>query len=88
MEIGLHQATRGLNTGRSTRQYVLRFHSNSLGVSKRVELASETAKAALELAISDVAKRTVDVWQDGEFLCRVSRERALARFKTGEARIQ
>jgi hypothetical protein len=56
----------------SKHQYIMVFHESALGLPKRVELASESPKPAIELARSDAAKRRVDIWEDGEFLCRVS----------------
>jgi len=55
--------------------YVLFFGANKLGVAKRVEVTADTSSVALDLAISDIACRAVEVWEDGQFLCRVFRER-------------
>lgn len=79
MGITVQGASGQFSKNRSTREYVLHFHANSSGVAKRVELTSQSAQTALELAVSDAAERTVDVWQDDVFLCRVSRERESGR---------
>lgn len=57
----------------SRRQYVMIFHANSSGLAKRIELWANSSSEALELALADECQRTVDVWEGGDFLCRVSR---------------
>lgn len=59
---------------RSKHEYTLLFRASGQGVAKRVELEAGSADSAVDLALADRARRTVDIWQDGEFLCRVSRD--------------
>ena len=58
---------------RSRHRYVMLFRGSRRGLAKRVELWSVGANDALELALADQAQRTVEVWEDGDFLCRISR---------------
>lgn len=62
--------TRGV---RGKRRYLMIFRANSAGLAKRVELWASSSTEALELALADECQRTVDVWEDGDFLYRVSR---------------
>ena len=55
-------------------QYVVMFFANHSGEAKRLEFYSPDAVQALQYAILDLAKRSVEVWEDGEFVCRVERE--------------
>ena len=57
----------------SKRRYVMMFRANRLGLAKRVELWANDPNEALRFALADQSRRTVDVWQDGDFICRVSR---------------
>ncbi len=67
-------ATRALPKGRARHQYVMMFRASATGLAKRVEFCAENASRAVELALADQACRTVDVLEDGDFLCRISRE--------------
>ena len=58
------------------RQYRLLYYANELGEAKRTEFAAPSLVVALELAVSDPFGRTVDIWEDGQFTCRLSREGA------------
>ena len=55
-------------------QYRLMYYANTCGVEKRAELSAECISAALEFAMSDQSRRTVDIWEDGEFACRLQRD--------------
>ena len=55
-------------------QYVVMFFANQCGEAKRLEFYSPDAVQALQYAILDLAKRSVEVWEDGEFVCRIERE--------------
>ena len=57
---------------RGKRHYLMIFRANSAGLAKRVELWASSSNEVLELALADECQRTVDVWEDGDFLCRVS----------------
>ena len=59
---------------RSKHQYVMMFRASESGLAKRVELRAENVAMAVELALADGAYRTVDILEDGDFLCRISRE--------------
>jgi hypothetical protein len=74
MGITVQGASGQFSKNRSTREYVLHFHANSSGVAKRVELTSQSAQTALELAVSDAAERTVDVWRANENLADARRQ--------------
>jgi hypothetical protein len=73
----------GFASGRSIqpckRDYRLVFYANRHGLRKRVELACENADRAIDLAISDPAGRTVDIWENGEFLCQIGKGKAQRR---------
>ena len=55
------------------RQYTLMFRANGRGLAKRVELWADDVNGAVELALADQSFRTVDIWEDDGFLCRISR---------------
>lgn len=57
----------------SKHQYRLMFCASDAGLAKRVELLAQDASIAIDLALADAAERTVDIWEDGDFLCRISR---------------
>ena len=57
----------------SKHRYVMMFRANRMGLAKRVELWANDPNEALELALADQSQRTVDVWEDGDFICRLSR---------------
>jgi hypothetical protein len=59
---------------RSKHQYVMMFRASDTGLAKRVELQAQDVETAVKLALADRAKRTVDILEDGDFLCRISRE--------------
>src|SRR5688572_20674992 len=59
------------------RQYRLLYYANELGEAKRTEFAAPSLVVALELAASDPFSRTVDIWEDGQFNCRLTRECAV-----------
>jgi hypothetical protein len=68
-------------------QYQLLFYASESGLAKRVEISAQHVNSAIEFAISDRSQRTVDIWEDGDFLCRVSRdERSCSREVTTDAR--
>lgn len=58
---------------RRQHRYVMLFRGNRWGLPKRVELWSDGANDALELAPADQAQRTLEGWEDGDFLCQISR---------------
>ena len=54
--------------------YVVMFSASDSGEAKRLEFYSPDAVQALQYALLDRARRSADVWEDGEFVCRVERE--------------
>jgi hypothetical protein len=50
------------------------YYANGRGVGKRAEFSAACISAALEFALSDASRRTVDIWEDGEFACRLQRD--------------
>ena len=59
---------------RRKHEYRLMYYANKRGVGKRAELSAECITAAIEFALSDRSRRSVDIWEDGEFACRLQRD--------------
>jgi hypothetical protein len=57
-------------------QYRLMYGANEFGMAKRTEFAAPWLSQAIEIALSDPCARTVDIWENGEFMCRLSRGRS------------
>ena len=55
-------------------QFRLLYYANKRGVGKRTEFSADSVTAALEFALSDPSRRSVDIWEDGEFACRLQRD--------------
>jgi hypothetical protein len=56
----------------ATHQYRLMYHANEHGVAKRTEFAAASLPQAIEFGLSDPSVRVIDIWEDGEFACRLS----------------
>ena len=54
-------------------QYRLMYYANEHGLAKRTEFAAPSLTQAIEIGLSDTSARTIDIWEDGEFACRLSR---------------
>lgn len=59
---------------RTSRRYRLKYYENEKGVEKAVEFSAAGFSDALALALDDPAERTVEIWEDGEFALRISRD--------------
>jgi hypothetical protein len=59
---------------RTAHQYRLMYYANEHGVAKRTEFAALSLDRAIEIGLSDHSSRTIDIWEDGEFACRLSRD--------------
>jgi hypothetical protein len=70
------------------RQYRMMFRANDRGLAKRVEIWAGAVKEAVELALADHSLRTVDIWEDDAFVCRVSREANSRDQDDGNAHVQ
>ena len=54
--------------------YQLMYYANEQGVAKRTEFAAASLPQAIDIGLSDSSARTIDIWEDGEFVCRLSRD--------------
>ena len=50
-------------------------YANEHGVAKRSEFCAASLSQAIEIGLADPFARTIDIWEDGEFSCRLSRDR-------------
>jgi hypothetical protein len=57
-------------------QYRLMYVANEFGMAKRTEFAAPSLSQAIEIALSDPCARTIDIRENGEFVCRLSRGRS------------
>lgn len=57
-----------------THQYRLMYYANEHGVAKRTEFAAASLPQAIEIGLSYPFVRVIDIWEDGDFACRLSRE--------------
>jgi hypothetical protein len=46
--------------------------ANERGMAKRTEFAAPSLPQAIAIGLSDPCARTIDIWKDGEFVCRLS----------------
>ncbi len=76
MIVASDPATRAPHQRRARHQYVMMFRASENGLAKRVEFCAENAGRAVDMALADRGCRTVDIMEDGDFLCRISREQA------------
>jgi hypothetical protein len=65
----------------TTHQYRLMYYANEHGVAKRTEFAAASLPQAIEIRLSDSFAREIDIWEDGEFACRLCRVRNRNRAK-------
>jgi len=72
---GTHRASSSA-TPRKHR-YRLHYQANAHGIAKQIEMNASQITEAIEFALSDPLARAIDVWEDGEFACRISREARL-----------
>lgn len=56
-------------------QYRLRYHANGSGQAKSIEFRAEDITQALQFAMDDPARRTIEIWEDEHYACRFSRDR-------------
>jgi hypothetical protein len=59
---------------KAAHQYRLMYYANEQGEAKRTEFAAPSLDRAIEIGLSDHSSRTIDIWEDGEFACRLSRD--------------
>jgi hypothetical protein len=60
----------------ATHQYRLMYYANEHGVAKRIEFAAASLPQAIEIGLSDPFFRVIDIWEDDEFACRLSRDQS------------
>ena len=56
-------------------QYRLKYHANASGSAKSIEFRAEDITQALQFAMDDPARRTIEIWEDEHYACRFSRDR-------------
>ena len=56
-------------------QYRLKYHANASGRAKSIEFRAEDITQALQFAMDDPARRTIEIWEDEHYACRFSRDR-------------
>ena len=57
-----------------TNEYRLQFRGNARGVEKAMEFSAPNIVQAMQYVIGDPARRSVEIWENGEFICTVSRD--------------
>lgn len=62
-------------------QYRLIYYANEHGLAKRTEFAAASLSRAIEIGLSDPFIRPIDIWEDGEFACRLSRDQSRTEAK-------
>lgn len=59
---------------KSRHQYCLRYLGNERGVDKVIEFRAPNLAQAIEYALQDPARRTVEIREDENFICMLGRE--------------
>ncbi len=57
-----------------SKEYRLQFGGNALGVEKAMEFSAPDICQAMQYVLEDPARRSVEIWENGTYVCTVSRE--------------
>jgi|GEM_PF-1526300 len=77
MHLSSARKERNSNPGPSSDQaneYRLQFRGNASGVEKAMEFSAPNIVRAMQYVIGDPARRSVEIWENGDFICTVSRD--------------
>ncbi len=55
-------------------EYRLQFRGNTRGVEKAIEFSAPDIVQAMQYVLEDPARRSVEIWENGAYVCTVSRD--------------